>query len=193
VAVRGPRSSLRVVVVVAGALVASACSLGHGATGNLGGSTSPEPSAGSKLVRMVDYGTTDGPVSTAILTGAIGDYGSAVTVSQSGTVDLEHRGDLELKLSHGSFRLAIGAFHDRLIGAFAHFPMNTRTCSGSVMVTGTAPIVAGSGAGVYRGIRGAFDVTATISEVVSPSTCNASGAFLSQLVLISGSGIVSFG
>jgi hypothetical protein len=41
---------------------------------------------------------SDGPDFRAILTGAVGDYGPAVTVLPNGTVDPEHTSEMELKL-----------------------------------------------------------------------------------------------
>lgn len=41
---------------------------------------------------------SDGPDFRAILTGAVGDYGPAVTVLPNGTVEPEHTSEMELKL-----------------------------------------------------------------------------------------------
>ena len=58
-------------------------------------------------------------------------------------------------------------------------------------MTGTTPIVAGSGTGAYRGISGTFTMTVTIDEIVAKSKCNPSGEFLAQAIVMTGSGTVS--
>jgi hypothetical protein len=58
-------------------------------------------------VELVDYADNDGPTSTVILTGAVDDAGKAQSVGPDGTVDPEHRSQLNLMLAQGSFRLDI--------------------------------------------------------------------------------------
>ncbi|MGD0809256.1 MAG: hypothetical protein ABSA91_06055 [Acidimicrobiales bacterium] len=64
------------------------------------------------------------------------------------------------------------------------------TCSGIVTATGTTPIVDGSGTGAYKGISGNFNMTVTVHEVDSWPKGN---ALLSQTIVTSGSGTVTFG
>lgn len=134
---------------------------------------------------------SDGPGFRVILTGAVGDYGPGVTVYPSGKTDPRHTSEMELKLTHGSFRLSIASLGKKIVSAFRHFPGNTSTCSGTVTVAGVAPIVAGSGTGSYRGIGGSFSMTATIDEVDARPVCNGTGKFLSQVILMVGSGTIS--
>jgi len=147
----------------------------------------------SGTARFLDYQNNDGPTSTAVLTGAIGDYGKAVSVNADGTVNPDHSDELELTLSCGSFRLDIAALDRQLVTAFAHYPSDVATCSGVVTVTRQAPVVTGSGTGAYRGITGTFDVTMTIAEVDAKLHCSGSSPFLAQQVVTSGTGAVSFG
>jgi hypothetical protein len=65
------------------------------------------------------------------------------------------------------------------------------TCSGSISVTAPVPIVAGSGTGSYRGISGSFIVTGTIDEVDVKPVCDGTSKFLSQVIVLAGSGTVS--
>jgi hypothetical protein len=51
------------------------------------------------------------------------------------------------------------------VKATSHEPIYPKTCTDLVSVTGTTSIVAGSGSGAYRGIRGSFPVTITLNEV----------------------------
>ena len=59
---------------------------------------------------MVYSINSDGPDFRAVVTGAVGDYGPAVTVHPDGTVDPSHSSELELKLTAGSFRLSIADY-----------------------------------------------------------------------------------
>ena len=151
--------------------------------------------AATHSVHLVAYTPNDGPDVTAIVTGAIGDYGEGVSVYPNGTVDPEHNSEFELRLSRGTFRLAEAALDQKFISAFLHaFPTDAATCSGTVSVTGTLPIVPGSGTGAYRGVRGSFTVSMTVDEVdARGADCNGTGAFLSQVIVITGPGTVSFG
>jgi hypothetical protein len=115
-----------------------------------------------------------------------------VTVHPNGTVDPEHTSQLELNLTHGSFRLSIAAADKAVVRAYQHWPSNPATCSGSITVSAPAPVVAGSGTGRYRGITGDFTLTITIDEVDVKPVCNGTSKFLSQVILLDGTGTVSY-
>jgi hypothetical protein len=150
-------------------------------------------SAKGGTVRFTAYTNDDLPGATAILTGAIGDFGEAVSVLPDGTIDPEHTSELNLALTQGSFRISFGPLHQRLVNAFTHFKPNLRTCSGHVAVTGAAPVVAGSGTGSYKGISGDFMLTVTVNEVDSRSSCHdGPSVLLAQALFVAGSGTVSF-
>jgi hypothetical protein len=141
--------------------------------------------------RLIAYSiNSDGPRFRAILTGAVGDYGPAVTVHPDGTVDPEHTSEMELRLRHGSFRLGIAALDRKIVNAYRHWPSNQATCSGTIAVTARLPVVAGSGTGSYRGITGGFLATITISEV-DDKPCDGTGKFLSQVIMLTATGTVS--
>ena len=130
---------------------------------------------------------------TAVLSGAIGDFGEAVSVLPDGTVDPEHSSQDDLALTQGSFRIVIGPLHAKFVNALSHASYNLKTCSGHAAVTGAAPVVAGSGTGAYKGISGNFTLTITGSEVDAKPGCQpfSSSALLAQSIVISGSGTVS--
>ena len=140
------------------------------------------------------YQNDDLPGATVVLSGAIGDFGAAVTVRPDGKVDPEHSSQLRLALTQGSFRIVIGPLHAELLNALGHAPYNRRTCSGHVAVTGAAPVVAGSGTGAYKGISGSFKLTITANEVDAKPGCQpfSGSPLLAQTVVIAGSGTVSF-
>lgn len=155
------------------------------------------PAAHSRgAAHLTAYTNNDGPTETVIVTGAIGDYGQAVSVYPNGAVDPDHSSQLSLQLSHGSFRLDIAALDKAFVAAVLRdFPGNATTCSGMVEVTGQAPVVARSGTGAYKGVGGAFTLTITLDEVDKFSAaqpCTASSAFLSQAIVMTGPGTVAF-
>ena len=132
---------------------------------------------------------SDGPAFQAVLSGAIGDYGPAVTVLPDGKVDPEHTSEMELKLQHGTFRLYIDAIGSKFRAQTAHEPLYPATCSDYVNVTATVPVVAGSGTGGYRGIHGHFSSTLTGYEDEKAQPCG--DGFLAQIIDLTGSGTVS--
>ncbi|MGH3225560.1 MAG: hypothetical protein ACRDPY_43890, partial [Streptosporangiaceae bacterium] len=79
------------------------------------------------------------------------------------------------------------------VTAASHEPIYPRTCSDFISVTAAAPIVAGSGTGLYQGISGSLTMTATLHEVeVKPCSATSKGGFISQILLLAGAGTVSF-
>jgi len=153
-------------------------------------SASAAPTA-TDTAHLTDYAAnTDGPKSTVILTGAIGDYGRATSIHPDGTADPGHTSQLELTLTRGTFRIIIGGLHAKLVNAFGQFPANARTCSGTVTAAAAAPIVAGSGTGAYTHVSGSFNLTATVDEVDTKPICDGSGAFRAQTIVITGYGTV---
>jgi hypothetical protein len=144
----------------------------------------------SGKANIMIYGVnTDGAYWHAIVSGVIGDYGAAVSIYPDGKVDPAHNSEMDLRMTHGSFRLSIAAIDKAFVKATSHEPIYPKTCTDLISVTGTTPIVAGSGTGAYRGIRGSFPVTLTLNEVEA-SPCP--GAFRTQLITVAGSGTISF-
>ena len=109
-----------------------------------------------------------------------------------GQIDPAHNSELDLRLTHGSFRLSIAALDKKFVTAASHEPIYPKTCTDLISVTGTTPIVAGSGTGAYRGIRGSFPVTLTLNEVEARPCQPSPGAFRAQLITVAGSGTISF-
>jgi hypothetical protein len=141
---------------------------------------------------MIFSVNSDGAYFRAIVTGAIGDTGPAVTIYPDGKVDPAHNSEMVLKLAHGTFRLAIRALDKAFVKATSHEPIYPKTCSDLLSVTSTTPIVPGSGTGAYRGISGSFPVTVTLNEVEQKPCQPSPGGFAAQLITVAGSGTVSF-
>jgi hypothetical protein len=153
--------------------------------------TTVAPASGQANI-MVYSINSDGPDLRAVVSGAVGDYGPAVTVHPDGTVDPSHSSELELKLTGGSFRLSIADIDRKFVRAASHEPIYPRTCSDYMNVTSAAPIVAGSGTGAYRGITGSFRLTMTADEV-EKKPCQPAAGFQWQVIVLAGHGTVSLG
>jgi hypothetical protein len=139
------------------------------------------------------YGVnTDGAYWHAIISGVIGGYGPAVSIYPDGQVDPAHNSEMELRLTHGSFRLSIAALDKKFVKSASHEPVYPKTCTDLISVTGTTPPVAGSGNGAYRGISGRFPVTLTLNEAEARPCQPSPGAFRAQLITVAGSGTISF-
>jgi len=186
--------SVLAIAVFAGAMVTGGC---------VSASTKPPAAAATASARaaaatggkanIMIYGVnTDGAYWHAIVSGVIGDYGPAVSIYPGGEVDPAHTSELELRLAHGSFRLSVAALDKAFVMAGSHAPIYPKTCTDLISVTGTTPIVAGSGTGAYRGIRGSFPVTLTLNEVEARPCQPSPGAFRAQLITVAGSGTISF-
>ena len=178
----------------AGALVAGGCA--SAATGAPAAATASARAAAvtSGTANIMIYGVnTDGAYFHAIVSGVIGDYGPAVSIYPNGTVDPQHTSEMVLRLIRGSFRIRIAALIKAFGKVTSHEPIYPKTCSDLMSATAATPIVAGSGTGAYRGIRGSFLVTLTANEVEArPCGPNRPSAFRSQLLTAAGSGTVSF-
>jgi hypothetical protein len=196
------RSSVFTVTTLAGLLMIGGCAsaatntstagspdAAHTSPSTAASPAGPQASRASGPVQITGYSNNDGPESTVILTGAIGDVGVAVRTYANGKIERNYN-QLDLTVTHGSFRLSIAGLENDLVSAFRSFPSNTSTCSGMVTVTGMTPIVAGSGTGAYKGISGTFKTTITIHEVDSWPKCT---GFLAEEIFTAGSGTVSFG
>ncbi len=147
-------------------------------------------------VHMIDYIDNDAAVTTAVLTGAVGDLGEGVSINQDGTLSTEHT-ELNLVLSQGSFRLNIAELDKKFVAAAGSTPFQhgPKSCSGFVTASAAVPIIAGSGTGAYQGISGTFQLTMTAGEVDVPTTdsrCNTNGGLLGQVIVTEGTATVSF-
>jgi hypothetical protein len=182
------------IAAFAGALVAGGCA--SAATGAPAAATASARAAAvtSGTANIMIYGVnTDGAYLHAIVSGVIGDYGPAVSIYPNGTVDPGHTSEMVLRLIRGSFRIRIAALIKAFGKVTSHEPIYPKTCSDLMSATAATPIVAGSGTGAYRGIRGSFSVTLTGNEVEArPCGPDRPSAFRSQLLTAAGSGTVSF-
>jgi len=176
---------------VSAAAKTSAATRTPAAAGAPATATAAAPTGGKANIMI--YGVnTDGAYWHAIISGVIGDYGPAVSIYPDGKIDPMHNSEMELRLTHGSFRLSIAALDKAFVKATRREPVYPKTCTDLISVTGTTPIVAGSGKGAYRGISGSFPVTITLNEVEARPCQPSPGAFRAQLITVAGTGTVSF-
>ena len=173
--------------LLAGALAATGCAASAAST------TATAPATARNNAHLMVYSiNSDGPDLRAIVTGAIGDYGPAVTVFPNGKVDPSHTHDLELKLARGSFMLSITELDKKFVAVTSHEPIYPRTCSDYMTASAPMAVVPGSGTGAYRGISGRFAVTITADEV-EKKPCQPVGAIQYQALVLRGPGTVSAG
>ena len=150
-----------------------------------------KPASLPGLTHVTAYSiNTDNPILASVVSGAIGDYGPAEEVSPGSTGVSAHGGELELKLTRGTFRLNIADIDTKFVEGTSHEPVFPRTCSTYVSVSDAVPIVPGSGTGAYRGIGGTFAMTLTLNEV-HDSPCTASLSILRQVIVLSGAGKIT--
>jgi hypothetical protein len=190
------RRSSRVIGALAAACVVAGTSFF--AAGAFG-ATSRAPAKGG-VVQVVSYG--NGQFSSDIIfTGAIGDWGTATNIDPDGTVD-PNGSEVHFSLLRGGFAVNIAPLDPLFQRAFSTFRPNPSTCSGTISVTGTVPLVSGSGTSAYKAISGSFKVTVT-QAVIGPKytsrkqkgQCNFSNSAptLEQGMVVIGSGTVSLG
>lgn len=180
------RRFLRLVPALCGALLA----LGPTSVANAAPGT---PAAGEVYV----FSTPNNGVRGAItLTGAIGDYGTAITMTGAGVANASGN-FVEMQLHKGTFKInktKLDQISNRTNPAF-----NQATCSANLKVTG--PVTAFDGKGLYTGISGSVEITVSFGFVLPRFTsgahkgqCNVSNSAqpLSQWGSITGVGHVQF-
>src|SRR5262249_28283643 len=101
------------------------------ATSAAAGTRSPAALAAGGTVHLTDYPDNDGPTSTVIPSGVVGDYGKAQSINPDGSVNSEHNSQLNLMLTHGSFRLDIADLDKKFVAVLGKLAVNTTTCSGT--------------------------------------------------------------
>jgi hypothetical protein len=138
--------------------------------------------AAAGRVHLTDATDSDSPTSSVILSGAIGD---------SGTATLDQRtGRFVLHLSRGWFTLQLSELDGRFVAKLRGLSVSKSSCSAFAQASGTAPIVAGTGTGSYAHLTGAFALTVTLDEVFHPGGCGEQNPYASQEIITSGWGTV---
>jgi hypothetical protein len=103
----------------------------------------------------------NGPVGPIVITGAIGDYGTATTIDKNGKAD--NNGDyVKIALKHGGFEVNSVVLNQKT-NAAAPTMVNNTTCS--VEFGGSGPVTIFDGTGMYAGITGTVHITETFAAV----------------------------
>jgi len=145
--------------------------------------------SGGKIRLFVTYQTPT--KDKALITGAIGDYGKAISETASGKVD--PNGNFEkVTLKRGGFVIDATALNKKLNHSKPQ--INKTTCS--VVFGGTGSGVLEDGTGAYAGISGKLAITVTFAGI-TPKTakgCNLANnaPVYGQYQSITGTGQVSF-
>ena len=188
---RGFKTRVGTATVVGVALVAGATAtvaVGQDRAAHARPATAVRPTGGGVALYLTAESATK---SAVVATGAIGDYGTSVSVDRDGHPDPQ--GDYaRVTLKHGAFTIDGRAFNKSL--SRARPSINPRTCSFVVKGQGRAPVSGGTG--TYAGISGALTLRSTFAAIVprgSTGSCRfASNSNLSQYLSVTASGPVSF-
>jgi hypothetical protein len=96
--------------------------------------------------------SSDGPASKILITGAIGDYGTATSIDKNGKVD-QNGNYVKIALKKGTFEIDSTVLNAKLNKAPGVF--NKATCSFSF--TGSGGVTLFNGTGLYKGISGSAE------------------------------------
>jgi len=149
---------------------------------------SANPPAGGSL-KFWATPTTAG-ASSLVITGAIGDFGSSLSIDQNGKSDPKGNYS-QILLQKGTFRIDRTAFNSA--ADKASFPIDKANCSSEGSIT--APAKVSKGTGLYKGISGKVQITLTLVWIVSRNAnnrCDGTKKVLFHSEYLSGSGTVSF-
>ena len=129
----------------------------------LGGSalaTSRSAHVSSGKIRIFADASSDGPVSKILITGAIGDYGTATSIDKNGKVD-QNGNYVKIALKKGTFEIDSTALNAKLNKAPGVF--NKTTCS--FAFTGSGGVTFFNGTGLYKGISGTAEITLSFGGI----------------------------
>ena len=117
-------AAMLAIAVFAGALVAAGCVSAATKPATAAPASGRAAAATGGTANIMIYAVnTDGAYWHAIMSGVIGDYGPAVSIYPNGKVDPAYNSEMELRLTHGSFRLSITALDKKFVKAAAHEPV----------------------------------------------------------------------
>ena len=162
-----------------------------------GAATTPAPPAAGSVSLFATPSESGNGDGTIVLTGAVGDYGKITpNMDKDGKVD--PNGDYgEAILQKGTIEVNLTKFN--AVTNNAQPSIDKTTCSAAF--TGTGPVTFVSGTGLYKGISGTLDLTATFAAIFprfatgkDKGQCNLSNSAqpVAEWGSITGKGTVSF-
>jgi hypothetical protein len=161
-------AAIGVAAVIAAAAPAGAYAAGHSATSH---------TSGARHGRVHVWVTPGkGAVDKILLTGAIGDFGTATSETKSGKVDANGN-YVKIALKQGSFTVNAVAFNKKANNTSPH--VSSATCT--LWVTVSGPVTLSDGTGAYAGISGRIHITTSFALLLPrhhsgprKGTCNMS-------------------
>jgi hypothetical protein len=138
----------------------------------------------------------NGPAQRIVFVGAIGDYGTALSVNKNGKVD-NNGNFVKVKLTKGTFWIDTTIVNKTLNSDSAPQVSSNATCSASF--SGSGPVKFFNGTGLYKGISGTANVTISFGGVApryksgpKKGQCKQSSNPRAQFGVVMGQGTVSF-
>ncbi len=154
--------------------------------------TAATPTAGPIAI-LATVGS--GPAGKVVVAGAIGDWGTTLTIDKDGKPDANGN-YVRVTLKKGGFEIDSTALNKKTANPRPEVASDT-TCS--VSASGTAPVTLFNGTGLYKGINGTVNVTLTFTGVGSryesgtkKGQCNRGPNPLAVLGTVIGRGIIHF-
>jgi hypothetical protein len=177
---------------LAGALLA-ATTLALLATVGAGAATSTATPAAGPIALLATVG--GGPAGKVVVAGAIGDWGTTLTIDKNGKADANGN-YVKVTLKKGGFEINSTALNKQTADPRPQVASDT-TCS--VSASGRAPVTLFNGTGLYKGINGTVNVTLTFTGVGSryqsgtkKGQCNHGPNPLAVLGTVIGRGTIHF-
>ncbi|HEY2564800.1 MAG TPA: hypothetical protein VGI44_13880 [Acidimicrobiales bacterium] len=162
-----------------------------------GGTAAFAQSGGAiKVFSPVNTSNTGNKPTPVVFTGAIGDYGTTVSVNSAGKSD-SNGNFTKITLKKGGFTVDSSSLNAAFNSSGAPSDFNSTNCSASISVgPATVTIVSDSGTGAYKGISGSVDLSANLALILPKKngSCNTSNSAnpVAAYGALTGSGTVSF-
>lgn len=184
-------SRRRLLAGAGGLLAIAALSLPAIANGGAGAATATP--TGGPIALLATVG--GGPTGKIVVAGAIGDWGTTLTIDKNGRPD-QNGNYVKVTLHKGSFEIDSTALNEKTANPHPQVASD-RTCS--VGAGGSAPVTFFNGTGLYKGISGTANVTLTFTGVgrrvesgPKQGKCSHSGDAIAMLGSVIGRGTVRF-
>jgi hypothetical protein len=152
-------STPRLQLLAAGGALLAGSTLALLAIGTGGVVAATVPPEGGPIAVMATVGSS--PSGKIVVAGAIGDWGTALTIDKKGKPD-ENGSYVKVTLRKGSFEIDSTALNMKTANPRPQVASDT-TCS--VFASGSAPVTFFNGTGLYKGITGTAHVTLTFTGV----------------------------
>ena len=137
----------------------------------------------------------NGPAGKIVVAGAIGDWGSTLSIDKNGKPDLNGN-FVKVTLKKGTFEIDSTAVNKQMANPRPQIASDV-TCS--VAASGSGPVKLFNGTGLYKGISGTVNVTITFTGVggryqsgTNKGQCDHGPSPLAMLGSVNGRGTVHF-